>query len=235
MRNSLRFELYKLIKSKYLILIFISSFIYSVLINMLYINEDAIYLYQNFTDEYFILYLCIAILYSSNIFWEEYEFNTYDDIKNKYIFVSKIIMVLIVLFITFLSSIIFCYDISLFCFDAPYIPFKILGEIITSFIKVMPMIAMISLITMILSILFLRSNLATLLVFLLFVSCDYLKMIILNSKLKILKYSFIFAWDFSSLENRELISLKMRVILSCAWIILFLMILKFLFFYRKKN
>jgi len=231
----LKFELYKLFRSKFLLLTFVLIFLYSLLVNLLYSSDGLVLLYDAFVEEYLILYLCLSVFYSSFIINDEFSYETIYDIRNGKILITKMLLNILFILLVFIFSIVICYDISLIVFKLPSINLKIILNIIKLFIKILPMLLIINIITMIFSLLFLKSNTSLGLSFIIYFLMPYFNSIVIHKKIYSLYWLFSLHWDQRNLPLKDIISPNLSIIINGIWIILLLIFLTILFFKRKKN
>ena len=232
----LKGELYKLFHNKLIYLTIILSFIYGILVNIIYyINNLSINdLYHNYIDEYFILYFILTIFYVSFTVSDEYDNKTIMNIfKHKFIII-KLLSIVIYLFILFIFSYFVCYDISLFFFKFPVLKIKIIIEILLSFIKIIPLLFTLILLCFNLTLLFKKANISLVLTYVIYFGFVYLDNHLLNINSKIIPYLFTMHLNLNNHYILNNVSFNISILIDI--LVLFILLLfSFIIFNYQKN
>lgn len=196
MRKYLKGELYKFFNGHFIYYSLLLIFLYSILANYLY-NDDILLLYKNFIKEYELLFLALSLLYSSEILSDEYEYGTILEFKNNRFLNTKLLVILMYLFLLFIFSFIISFDISIIFYNNFIIGLKVFKNIILEFFGVLPMFIILNLSCILLSIITKKANISLILTFIFYLLSTYFNNFIIIKKLKFLYISITLHWDFT--------------------------------------
>ena len=237
MKKVFKSEIYKLFCSKTIYISIILIFIYSILVNIIYLIDkiDVILLYQNFNDEFLLLYLVLIIYFASAIITDEFVYNTIIDLQDKSIILTKIIICLLYLIFLFLFSLIICYDVSLLIFKNVFISFEIVSNLIKNFLYLLPYLSIIILITLNIALVIKKANLTIIFTYLIYFGSEYLNSFVLSHHLT--KFYYLLSINFNYNRNyliKDIVPLSYSIILNIIIILLLLILTNFIFKHLKK-
>jgi len=202
MRRYLKGELYKFFNSHFCYFSLFVIVIYSVFANYLYWIESSpvSLLFENFIQEYLLLFLTLSLFLSSCIIADEFQFNTFNPFINLQYLKAKIILIIFYIIIIFICSLVICYDIS-FLFNGSFIlNLAVTKNILMSFLKIMPMLILLNLFCLLLSVISKKANVSLIITYVLYLFSSYLNDLIIRRNWKI-GYLFVtLNWNFNNLD-----------------------------------
>jgi len=228
-------ESYKLICSKFIYFSLFWAFLYSLLVNILYLLDgEILLLYNNFINEYLLLYLVLGLYYACVLITDEYAYGTINDLSSVNAIVGKIIVLLLYLFGLFLCSFLFSYDLSFLLSGDVLRNIRILGDIFISFGKCLPMLISLNLLCMLIGTITKKGNLTLIGIYLIFFASEYLKTLVISRNWSYWYYIPCLIWNFNNwFYIKEYLPLWMAILIFAGFIIKLLVSLIYFFNHRR--